>query len=203
MVRESSEWLKSRESRNSVTMLPVLRTERLRLEPLSEDHAAAFLAYHERNRAHLQLWEPARDESFYPLETQQAQIRASEEDAHRGSCARFVAFVDDNAEIIASVNLWNIRRGVIHCAIVGYSVDARYVGRGYATESAGAVVRYAFDAVAAYFASWASSWKATRATICSLTARGATASLSALPTRTGVPRTLRDSRKQPANTFAR
>ena len=122
-----------------------MKTERLSLEPLSEQHAAAFLAYQERNRAHLQTWEPQRDASFYMLETQQAQIRAAEEDAQRGLCARFIAFIEGSRDIVASVNLWNIRRGAIHCAIIGYSVDARYEGQGYATEAAGAVIRYAFE----------------------------------------------------------
>lgn len=122
-----------------------MKTERLTLDPLAERHATAFLAYHTRNRAHLEPWEPLRDESFYTLETQQAQIRASEADAERGVCARFVAFLDGDPDIVASVNLWNIRRGVIHAAIIGYSVDARYEGHGYATEAVRAVVRYAFD----------------------------------------------------------
>jgi ribosomal-protein-alanine N-acetyltransferase len=122
-----------------------LTTERLTLEPLSERHAAAFLAYHERNRAHLKQWEPARPESFYTLETQQSETLACEADAQRGVLERFVAFADGGADIVASINLWNIRRGSIHAAIIGYSVDARYEGQGYATEAAGAVVRYAFE----------------------------------------------------------
>jgi ribosomal-protein-alanine N-acetyltransferase len=125
--------------------VPELHTERLTLEPLAQRHAAAFLAYHERNRMHLQPWEPARDGAFYTLETQQADILVSEADAERGSCVRFVAFAHGSPEIVASVNLWNIRRGSIHSAIIGYSVDGLSEGRGYATEAAGAVVRYAFD----------------------------------------------------------
>jgi ribosomal-protein-alanine N-acetyltransferase len=123
----------------------MLATERLVLEPLSTRHAEAFLAYHVRNRAHLERWEPQRDESFYALDRQRAEIRASEADAQAGVSARFVALRPGDPEIVASVNLWNIRRGVSHSAVIGYSVDARYEGRGFVTEAARAVIRYAFD----------------------------------------------------------
>jgi [ribosomal protein S5]-alanine N-acetyltransferase len=122
-----------------------LKTQRLTLAPLAEEHAAEFLAYHERNREHLKRWEPARSESFYTLESQRADIVACKADAKRGVLARFVAFEHGGSHIVASVNLWNIRRGSIHAAIIGYSVDAKREGRGYATEAAGAVIRYAFD----------------------------------------------------------
>lgn len=67
------------------------------------------------------------------------------EEAERGLCARFVAFDESSPEIAACINLWNIRRGVNQAAILGYSVDSSRLGRGYATEAARTVVRYAFD----------------------------------------------------------
>jgi ribosomal-protein-alanine N-acetyltransferase len=124
--------------------VPAIRTERLSLEPLREHHAMAFLAYYQRNRAYLQRWEPLRDETFYTEEHQRSEIAKTEADAKRGSCARFIAFEPRSDAIVASFNLWNIRRGVIHAAIVGYSVDERRAARGYATEILQAIVRYAF-----------------------------------------------------------
>jgi len=65
--------------------------------------------------------------------------------AREGVAKRFVVFEARNPEIVASLNLWNIRRGAIHAAILGYAVDASHEGRGYASEAAGAVIRYAFE----------------------------------------------------------
>jgi ribosomal-protein-alanine N-acetyltransferase len=126
-------------------MPPTLHTAHLRLEPLREAHAPQLLAYYERNRAHLQRWEPSRDEAFYTLARQRANIARSGVEASRGTFAGFVAFEPGGSEIVASINLNGIRRGVLHAGLIGYGVDAAYTGRGYATEIAGEVVRYAFE----------------------------------------------------------
>ncbi|MDQ6825700.1 MAG: GNAT family N-acetyltransferase [Candidatus Eremiobacteraeota bacterium] len=127
------------------TEIPTLRTERLRLEPLSTRHSAAYLDFYERNRAHLEPWEPARDEAFFTLAHQQARIAEDEIAAEQGSRVRWIMFDASDSEIVADIALSNIRRGVIHAATLGYAVDAQHQGRGYATEAAVAVVRFAFD----------------------------------------------------------
>ena len=123
----------------------MIETERLRVEPLAGRHAQAFLAYYERNRAHLEPWEPQRTPEFYTLAFQREELAKIELATERGTGERFVAFEHSGHEIVASVNLHNIRRGVIYCATLGYAVDADRQGRGYATEAVGAVIRYAFD----------------------------------------------------------
>lgn len=126
-------------------MIKEIRTKRLSVQALEMRHAQAMLEYFERNREHLRRWEPARNEEFYTLAFQQSVIERAREEEERGSGARFVAFEEGSGEIVAAVNLSNVRRGVIHAAVIGYSVDERRQGRGYATEAAGAVVSYAFE----------------------------------------------------------
>lgn len=121
-----------------------LRTERLRLEELAPIHGDAFLAYRLRNRTHLERWEPATEPGAYTPEYQANEIEASLAFAAAGESVRFVALEKDGDAIVASVNLWNIRRGISQSTILGYSVDAAYEGRGFATESARAVVDFAF-----------------------------------------------------------
>lgn len=48
-------------------------------------------------------------------------------------------------DIVGSIDLLSILRGILQSAMLGYSVDATREGRGYATEGARAVVRFAFD----------------------------------------------------------
>ncbi len=122
-----------------------LETERLRLEELAPEHAAAFLAYRTRNREHLERWEPAVPLDAYELRYQEREIGASVAAASAGESVRFLAFEKRANDVVASVNLWSIRRGVSQSAVLGYSVDAATQGRGLATEAAGAVVRFGFD----------------------------------------------------------
>ncbi len=124
---------------------PVIRTERLELHPQRNAHAAALLDYYVRNRSYLQPWEPARSESFYTQAYHVAEIARAIEDCRRGTGVRFLAFEPGADRVVASINLSNIRRGVIHSAIISYAVDAGCAGRGYASELVRAIVRYAFE----------------------------------------------------------
>ena len=122
-----------------------LFTERLRLEYLDVAHAHALLAYVARNDEHVRPWMPTHP----PKETTEASIRDAIERAQigrsRGELVRFVAFERDGDDIVGSIDLLSILRGIVQSAMLGYSVDATREGRGYATEGARAVVRYAFD----------------------------------------------------------
>jgi [ribosomal protein S5]-alanine N-acetyltransferase len=121
----------------------VLLTRRLRLEPLGPDHTEALLAYEVRNREHLRRWEPSRKDEYYTLANIRRHIDDIVAQASAGRCARFVAFGGD--ELVAVVNLWEIRRGPSQTAALGYSVDVGREGCGFATEAAEAVARYAFE----------------------------------------------------------
>ncbi len=121
-----------------------LETERLRLEELAPNHAAEYLAYRLRNRTHLERWEPTAEPGAYTPEYQAREIATSLTFAAAGESVRFVALEKERSAIVASVNLWNVRRGISQSAILGYSVDAAQEGRGFATESARAVVDFAF-----------------------------------------------------------
>ncbi len=122
-----------------------LQTARLRLEELAPGHAAEYLAYRVRNRAHLERWEPATDPGAFTAAYQAHEIATSLTLARAGESVRFVAFEKRGTEIVASINLWSIRRGISQSAVLGYSVGATYEGRGFATESARAVVDFAFS----------------------------------------------------------
>ena len=126
-------------------MEAAIRTERLVLEPFAPAHAEAVRDYYERNRAHLDPWEPARPPQFYTVAYHRAQAELAVEARARDEYVRFAVFARDDGALVALHNLWGIRRGVIHAAIIGYSVDEAHGGRGIATEAGAAVVEYAFD----------------------------------------------------------
>jgi ribosomal-protein-alanine N-acetyltransferase len=126
----------------------VLETARLVVAPVTPEHAAAQLAYYQRNEAHLAPWEPTWPYDFLTLDYWEATGRRAVDDAQAGRTYRFIAFRrDDPHTMIASVNLSNVVRSVFAAAHLGYSVDAEVQGSGFGTEAVGAVVQYAFEQI--------------------------------------------------------
>jgi ribosomal-protein-alanine N-acetyltransferase len=124
-----------------------LRTQRLRLEPLVPEYAEAACAYYARNRAHLDPWEPARAPDFFTAAYHRRELERTWREQLAGSCARFAVHVGASDDLVGIINLWQIRRGNLQVAVIGYSLDAVHEGHGYMTEAAGAVVEYGFGAL--------------------------------------------------------
>jgi ribosomal-protein-alanine N-acetyltransferase len=123
----------------------VFETARLLVAPATPEHAAAQLAYYQRNKAHLERWEPTWPYDFLTLDYWETTGRRAVDDARNGWTYRFVASRrEDPQTMIASINLSNVVRGVFAAAHLGYSVDAEIQGRGFGTEAVGAVVDFAF-----------------------------------------------------------
>lgn len=108
------------------------------------DYAEVACAYYTRNRAHLDPWEPERERDFFTVEYHRRDLERTWREQIAGTCARFAVHVGADEELIAIVNLWQIRRGNIQAAVIGYSIDAAHEGHGYMTEAARAVIDYGF-----------------------------------------------------------
>jgi ribosomal-protein-alanine N-acetyltransferase len=120
-----------------------LQSFRLVLREPEDADAPLLLAYYQRNEPRLAAWEPA---FLNDVEQEQRWIswRRGESAIDRGRS--FLAFDRDvpNA-LVAIVNLYDIHTGSSYSAMLGYSVDGGYEGRGYAHEAVDAVIRYGFD----------------------------------------------------------
>jgi ribosomal-protein-alanine N-acetyltransferase len=125
--------------------LTPLETGRLVLrEPVDAD-ARAVMEYRARNEPRFARWEPDFVDDIVHHRGWVADRRA-ESAAGRGRS--FLAW--DRAapeDLVALVNLYAIRRGPLWNAILGYSVDGDYEGRGYAREAVEAAIEYAFGAL--------------------------------------------------------
>ncbi len=112
------------------------------LRPLEPADAPALLELRVRNRAFLEAWEPVRDEFWYTLEAQRADIAAGIEGARADRRYALGIFAP---ELVGRVALNEVVRGVFGNAYLGYFVDEAVNGRGYATEAVRRTVRFAFD----------------------------------------------------------
>ncbi len=114
------------------------------LRPLEPADAPALLELRVRNRVFLEPWEPVRDEFWYTLEAQRADIAAGIEGARADRRFALGIFAP---ELVGRVALNEVVRGVFGNAYLGYFVDEAVNGRGYATEAVRQTVRFAFDEV--------------------------------------------------------
>ena len=97
----------------------------------------------EENRGFLEQWEPVREDSYFTLASQAADIAADADNAAAGRRYAFGVFVGD--ELVGRTALSQLVRGVFQNAYLGYSIGERWNGRGLATEAVGLAVDFAFD----------------------------------------------------------
>lgn len=124
---------------------PIIETERTRLIVLGIEHAPLLLDYYERNRDHLQPWEPLRAPEFFTLESMRAGIEDDRTKYHNGSGVPLSAIEKDTGRMIAGCNLANIIRGVFQSCTLGYAISHDREGQGLMYEIASAGVDYAFN----------------------------------------------------------
>lgn len=125
----------------------LLRTPRLCVTQIGPEFAAHCVTYYRENAEHFAPWEPPQpaglyDEGYWRLRLSENLLAAA-----RGDGLALTIFEGGApaGPIVGSINFSHIIRGAFQAAIVGYSLHAAMVGRGYMTEALGAAIDYAFD----------------------------------------------------------
>lgn len=126
-------------------MYRIVETERLFLKVLDGTHAETVLKYYLDNKDYLMPWEPMRTEGFYSHEFQVMSLNLDLAAFERGEMLRFWIFTKERDELIGTVALTNIIRGVFKSCYLGYKLSERYVGQSYMTEAVKKVVDIAFN----------------------------------------------------------
>ena len=118
-----------------------LDTNRLSLREATAGDAPALLAYHLRNDERFSRWEPKRGTDV-AQHAQWIAWRRTESDA--GNALTLLAFDRVAPDtLVAVINLDGFTQHP-RTAMLSYSVDVAYEGRGYAREGSEALIAYAF-----------------------------------------------------------
>jgi ribosomal-protein-alanine N-acetyltransferase len=110
------------------------------LEPCD---AANLLELRVRNRQHFGPTEPLRQDDWFTVERQAAELETEAEARAAGRQLSFGVFLHDC--LVGRVALTSIARGAFLNAYLGYGIDRAHAGRGIATEAVGQVVAIAWD----------------------------------------------------------
>lgn len=95
------------------------------------------------NRAMLDRWNPAPPDDFYTEAGQDENIRQMRLGHDKGGLLPLLIIRD--GRIVGDVSLFQVIRGPLQCATIGYWVDGGEQGRGLATAAVGTAVELARD----------------------------------------------------------
>jgi len=127
------------------TIQPVLATPRLQLLPAHIGLARPMLDYQVRNRQHFAAWDPKPGDMFFTELYWTMQLRQQALSWEQGRGARFLLSLPDQPQqIVGTVSLSNIVRGVFQAANLGYGIDHVLQGQGLMHEAVSAVIHFAF-----------------------------------------------------------
>jgi len=112
---------------------------------LEQEDAEPLRALRERNAGFFQRYSPTHDSSYCSLERARSLIEDSRRDREEGRDYYFGIFLNESEELIGTVNLFHVLRGPLQKCMIGYSLDRRHNGHGYATEAVSMAVRFSFD----------------------------------------------------------
>ena len=124
-----------------------LKTTRVMLRPASTQYTGALLIYRLANRAHLDHWEPLREDSFFTMQAANERMALMENAMAGGTALHLLIFSSERRHaLIGDCHFTNIVRGPFQACHLGYSIDQHYEGRGLMREALAAALDFIFDA---------------------------------------------------------
>jgi len=122
----------------------MLLSENLFLKPFRLSEAEDLLQLQIRNKEFFEKFAMVRPTSFYSLEHQQRLIKKWENDIENDIEYQFGIFHKNTNKLIGIISLFQVIRGSLQSAFIGYFVDKNYNGMGFGTEAVKLIVDYAF-----------------------------------------------------------
>lgn len=115
------------------------------IRPLSTDDAVASLKLQTENRDFFEKFSMDRNSDFYTIEGQIKMIEKQNENMKDDQEYYFGIFKNDDNTLVGTINLFQIFRGSLQSAFIGYFLDKKHNGKGYTTEAIQLIVEYAFN----------------------------------------------------------
>lgn len=111
---------------------------------VTPEDATVIAELQTRNRAFLAPWEPVREDTYFTVVGQRADITTALERHERGESLPLVV-LDRDGEVAGRLTLSGIVRGPFLSCSMGYWLSEDRTGQGLATEAVESAVHIAFD----------------------------------------------------------
>jgi [ribosomal protein S5]-alanine N-acetyltransferase len=123
-----------------------IRTERVTLRLANSQYTGALLIYRLANRAHVDRWEPLREDTFFTMQAANERMALMEHAMAAGTALHLLIFASERRNVlIGDCHFTNIVRGPFQACHLGYSIDQHYEGRGLMREALDAALGFIFD----------------------------------------------------------
>lgn len=119
--------------------------EKVHIRKLTIDDAKKMLSLQNENRDFFEKFAMDRSSDFYTIEGQLDRIKIYEVDRKRDCDYHFGIFNNGENSLVGTINLFQVLRGSLQSAFIGYFLDKKHNGKGFATEAVTLVLQYAFD----------------------------------------------------------
>ncbi|UYP24785.1 GNAT family N-acetyltransferase [Bacillus velezensis] len=97
------------------------------------------------NRTFFERFAMSGQEDFYTLEGRKKRIEQSLKNAENDTEYNFFCIFLQDQTLIGTISLFQVVRGAIQSAFIGYFSDGEHNGKGYATKAVKLAVDYAFN----------------------------------------------------------
>ncbi|MEC0343729.1 GNAT family N-acetyltransferase [Peribacillus frigoritolerans] len=122
----------------------MLTSDNVYLRQLKLSDAENLLQLLVENKEFFEPFSPNRSSNYYSLEKQKELIKTWEQKSKENIKYQFGIFLKKNHKLLGTISLFQINRGPLQSALIGYYLDQKNNGNGYTTEAVNLVIDYAF-----------------------------------------------------------
>ena len=126
-------------------MIPELYSDNLFITVLKPGDSYLLATYVLDNKPHLAKWEPERDDGYYTDIEIKMRVQKDFDDFYSGKSVTFVGLNPARDKIVCVCQFSNIVYGVFQACNLGYSIDAKYQGKGLMFEMLSKSIEYMFS----------------------------------------------------------
>jgi len=129
---------------HTIRPLPILKTQRLLIEPLFNQNPSSIVDYFRKNADHFAKTDPAKPDGFYSEDYWEGKITQALSEYFSDSAVRLVIKDPESCRIMGTINFTQIFRGPFQACYLGFGIESQSEGQGLMKESLESAIEFMF-----------------------------------------------------------
>ncbi|MDQ0273824.1 GNAT family N-acetyltransferase [Cytobacillus purgationiresistens] len=123
----------------------MIKGDDIYIRPFTGLDSVSLLNLQTSNREFFEKFSMSRSSHYYSLDNQMKLIEKWNDNQEKDREYNFGIFKSESDELIGTVNLFQVIRGSLQSAFIGYFLAEKQNGKGYTTKAVKLIVDYAFN----------------------------------------------------------